>query len=261
MAVPVSCTQRGGAGGLVDDEGAQKGEAPAAHVEDPTARVEGGEVRHLERAQETGPPGRLGDCHGCRGVAQTSPANSGEPIHWRAKEGPLSNPYEAPSAPVGTAAEFHYVGFWARVLATLIDGILTALITLPLLYLVYGGEYFTSTSFYHGGWEVAINYGLPAALVLLFWHFFSATPGKMVIGARIVDVATGEKPSTAQFVGRYVGYFPSFFVLALGCLWVAWDSRKQGWHDKLAGTAVVAGGERARPRHSAETPNLPPALD
>jgi uncharacterized RDD family membrane protein YckC len=27
--------------------------------------------------------------------------------------------------------------------------------------------------------------------------------------------------------------------LFIGILWVAFDSRKQGWHDKIAGTVVV----------------------
>jgi uncharacterized RDD family membrane protein YckC len=31
----------------------------------------------------------------------------------------------------------------------------------------------------------------------------------------------------------------SVIVLFLGFLWIAWDQDKQGWHDKIAGTAVV----------------------
>lgn len=70
-----------------------------------------------------------------------------------------------------------------------------------------------------------------------------ATPGKMAISARIVDAGTGGPPSTAQLVVRYLGYFVSTIPLCLGLLWVAFDPRKQGWHDKLARTVVV------RPRH------------
>jgi uncharacterized RDD family membrane protein YckC len=29
------------------------------------------------------------------------------------------------------------------------------------------------------------------------------------------------------------------FPMCLGFLWIAFDKRKQGWHDKLAGTVVV----------------------
>jgi uncharacterized RDD family membrane protein YckC len=54
-----------------------------------------------------------------------------------------------------------------------------------------------------------------------------------------VDAKTGGKPSTGQFIGRYLCYYLSSLLLGLGFIWVAFDSRKQGWHDKLAGTLVV----------------------
>jgi uncharacterized RDD family membrane protein YckC len=38
---------------------------------------------------------------------------------------------------------------------------------------------------------------------------------------------------------RYVGLIISIVVLLLGVIWIAFDSRKQGWHDKIAGTVVV----------------------
>jgi uncharacterized RDD family membrane protein YckC len=66
-----------------------------------------------------------------------------------------------------------------------------------------------------------------------------ATPGKMAIGAKIVDAKTLGKPSTGQLIGRYFAYYLSSIVLLLGFIWVGFDARKQGWHDKLAGTLVV----------------------
>ena len=75
-----------------------------------------------------------------------------------------------------------------------------------------------------------------------------ATPGKIAIGARIVDARTGEPAGTGQLIGRYLGYFVSTLFLGLGLLWVAFDARKQGWHDKLAGTVVIRRkGGRAEP--------------
>ena len=65
-----------------------------------------------------------------------------------------------------------------------------------------------------------------------------ATPGRC-LGARIVDAKTGEAPSVAQLVGRYLAYFVSTTPLCLGLIWVGFDRRKQGWHDKLASTVVI----------------------
>jgi uncharacterized RDD family membrane protein YckC len=75
--------------------------------------------------------------------------------------------------------------------------------------------------------------------VVLFWMYRQATPGKMAIGARIVNARTGERPSTGQLIGRYFAYYVSILPLMLGFVWVAFDPRKQGFHDKLANTVVV----------------------
>jgi hypothetical protein len=66
-----------------------------------------------------------------------------------------------------------------------------------------------------------------------------ATPGKMAVSAKIVDAKTLGKPSTRQFINRYVAYCFSFIPLGLGFLWIAFDRQKRGWHDMLAGTLVI----------------------
>ncbi len=132
-----------------------------------------------------------------------------------------------------------YVGFWQRVLASLIDTAILALISAPLMYLVYGEMHPQTDTFIIGYMDVIINYILPFVGVILFWIYKSATPGKMVIKAQIVDAKTGNKPTVKQSVIRYLGYFVSTIPLGLGLMWVGWDKRKQGWHDKLANTIVV----------------------
>ena len=57
------------------------------------------------------------------------------------------------------------------------------------------------------------------------------------MAAEIVDAATGGKPSNRQLVLRYLGYYISALPLLLGLVRVTFDARKQGWHDKLAGTS------------------------
>lgn len=132
-----------------------------------------------------------------------------------------------------------YVGFWQRVLASLVDTALVVLITVPLMYFAYGEIYPQTDTFVMGPMDVLINYALPFIGVILFWVYKSATPGKMVIKAQIVDAQTWCKPSAKQSVIRYLGYFVSTIPLGLGLMWVGWDKRKQGWHDKLAGTVVI----------------------
>ncbi len=143
-----------------------------------------------------------------------------------------------------------YVGFWARVLAALIDSILIAIVTAPLLYSVYGAGYWNSGDLIQGGWDFLLSWVFPVAAVILFWTYKSATPGKMAISAVIVDARTGGRPSIGQWVGRYLAYIIAFIPLGLGVLWVAFDRRKQGWHDKLAKTVVVyKHSSRFHPEH------------
>lgn len=137
------------------------------------------------------------------------------------------------------STDLEYVGFWKRVVASLIDTALMMLIVGPVLYSVYGREYFHSEKLIQGPADFVLSYLVPAIAVIAFWSAKQATPGKMVYDARIVDSRTGEPPSTIQYVVRYLGYYISIIPLCLGLLWVAWDPRKQGWHDKLAGTVVV----------------------
>jgi uncharacterized RDD family membrane protein YckC len=134
-----------------------------------------------------------------------------------------------------------YAGFWIRVWASLIDTVLMLVIVVPLLLAAYGREYLNSTALIAGPLDFLLTWVFPALGVILFWIYRSATPGKMAVGARIVDERTRERPTNGQLIGRYFGYYVSLLPLGLGFLWVGWDSRKQGFHDKLAGTVVVRG--------------------
>jgi len=139
------------------------------------------------------------------------------------------------------ASELEYVGFWARVGASLIDTVLMLFITIPLLLAIYGGAYWEreATSLFGEPAEIIISYLLPAVVIILLWIKISTTPGKMALGAFIVDARTGGRPTPGQLVLRYIGYYLSTIPLLLGLIWVGIDPRKQGWHDKIAGTVVV----------------------
>ena len=138
--------------------------------------------------------------------------------------------------------EWEYAGFWIRLGASIADSVLIFLITAPLLWAVYGPEYFAAgedAPLFFGPAEILIEWVIPAVAVIAFWNYKNATPGKMLIGTKIVDAKTGKPPTPAQCAGRYAAYFLSAIPLGLGFVWVAFDERKQGWHDKLANTVVV----------------------
>lgn len=128
---------------------------------------------------------------------------------------------QLPTAPAGD--ELEYVGFWPRVGAAVIDTVLVMIVCLPLVTLVYGRSYWTSDAILQGPADFLINWLLPAIAVILFWIYRQATPGKIAIGARIVDAGTGGMPSVRQLVIRYLGYYVSMLPLMAGIVWVAFD--------------------------------------
>jgi uncharacterized RDD family membrane protein YckC len=132
-----------------------------------------------------------------------------------------------------------YAGFWIRTGAALIDTALLLILILPVMTAIYGEAYWISDIYYFGIWDAIFNYVLPAVAVILFWIYKSATPGKMMLKLSIVDDKTGLKLTIKQSIIRYLGYYISAIPLFLGIIWVGMDKRKQGWHDKMAGTVVI----------------------
>lgn len=140
--------------------------------------------------------------------------------------------------PGADEVEIEYAGFWIRFLASVLDSILLLMVIVPLLLMLYGpGVFFLSES--PGLAYNVINYALPIIAVIIFWQYRAATPGKIMMGIYIVDEKTLSQPSFGKLVLRYLGYYVSILTLLLGFIWVAFDKRKQGFHDKIAGTLVV----------------------
>jgi uncharacterized RDD family membrane protein YckC len=140
------------------------------------------------------------------------------------------------------ASEPQYVGFFMRLLASVIDTLGLFAIIVPLGWSQFRTAFDPARpiSLQQGGLlGFLINWVLLPAVVILFWRFRGGTPGKMVLAMEIVDATTFAPPSNVQLAGRYLGYFLSAFVLCIGFVWILWDKRKQGWHDKLAGTVVI----------------------
>ena len=84
---------------------------------------------------------------------------------------------------------------------------------------------------------LAVLLFIPAYFVL-FWVLVGATPGKHILGLKVMR-AGSQRLSWARAIVRFFGYWLSALPLFLGFLWVLLDARRQGWHDKLAGTIVV----------------------
>ena len=134
-----------------------------------------------------------------------------------------------------------YGGFCRRTMAFLIDNI--------LLQAAATFVFIVGFSLVDSDMDIATLSSLPVLYYLIavtmnlfyFTYFHSITGqtvGKRILGLRVVTAA-GEPLKARQAFLRWVGYLVSAAFFYLGFIWVAFDGRKQGWHDKIAGTLVV----------------------
>ncbi len=119
-------------------------------------------------------------------------------------------------------------GFWLRFAGALLDGILLAIVTVPLQIALEPALYYA----------IAIPIGV-AYYVLLEGAARGQTVGKMAVGIRVFDLRQGGSIGYGRALIRYVGRYLSAIPLFLGYFWMLWDKEKQTWHDKLAGSVVV----------------------
>ena len=84
----------------------------------------------------------------------------------------------------------------------------------------------------------------PQDLIFFFGYFiiptviWGRTPGKWVAGIVVVD-SEGQTPGPAAIPREMIGKFVSYLAAGIGILWLMLDPKRQGWHDKIAGTYVV----------------------
>lgn len=154
--------------------------------------------------------------------------------------------FESEGAPEGASvgaidwSNVEYGGFWIRFVAWILDQMILSFSTGFLFgsYLLGGG------TFSNPGGGAQGEFSLLLIVIVIFyfvgfWSWKQATPGKMALGLVVVDAETGQPASPVKYVLRYLGYIVSAVVILIGYIWVAFNPRKQGWHDLIAGTVVV----------------------
>ncbi len=123
-------------------------------------------------------------------------------------------------------AEYELAGFGTRFIAFFIDGIIISIITGALTGV--GGSF-------GGGLGILID-------LAYYWYFWTRnngqSPGKMLMNIRVVKI-DGSALEDGDAIARFIGYVISCVVICLGFIWVLFDEKNQGWHDKMAGTYVV----------------------
>jgi uncharacterized RDD family membrane protein YckC len=156
----------------------------------------------------------------------------------------------APRQPV-----FRYAGFWIRVVASLIDGIILGVAGSAVQLLLLGSalgpftrmrqdlppdEALAALGAMMG--TLALSLLIGTAIGASYEGFFisriGATPGKMALGLKVVR-PDGGPVSFGRAVGRYFAKSLSLMILGIGYIMVGFDSQKRGMHDMICDTRVI----------------------
>lgn len=131
-----------------------------------------------------------------------------------------------------------FAGFWIRLVAYLIDSIILGVIAYAISGVFGFPSPFSVTE------EIGVLQNM-ISVVTGFLYFallesgnMQATVGKRAMGLVVTD-ESGNRITFLNATGRYFAKILSAILLLIGFIMVGWDKRKQGLHDKLAGTLVI----------------------
>ncbi len=141
-------------------------------------------------------------------------------------------------------------GFVSRLLAFMIDVILISILIRATGWILEDIQMVTGTYFYLPALTAIADVTVPihvtviggllmsGAYFVFFWTVAGVTIGKGLMGLRIVT-RDGRGLSLVRSLVRLFGYSVSILLYGLGYWWIAVDNWREGWHDKMARTAVI----------------------
>jgi uncharacterized RDD family membrane protein YckC len=163
---------------------------------------------------------------------------------------PADNPIDAMAqlAYTGRSDQIAYASWWARLAAAIIDVVFVRVVLFAIFFViglitgvaaVATGSVPASTA--STGVEVLadiIYFILYAGYFVYFWGM-GQTPGMRVLRIFVADATTGGPIGFGRAGTRFAGYVLSVLACFVGLIGAAFDARKQGWHDKFAGSVVL----------------------
>jgi uncharacterized RDD family membrane protein YckC len=163
---------------------------------------------------------------------------------------PAMQQYQVPPSPQAT-----YAGFWIRLVARVIDGFILG-IPLAVIFFVLaaiGGGAIGATSNASQNAQNATAGVVGGAFILFyvialvgiaayqiyFWGTSGSTVAMRLFHLKVVDANTGAPIGIGRAVVRWLMTIVNSWACYIGWIWVAFDARKQGWHDKVASSVVL----------------------
>jgi uncharacterized RDD family membrane protein YckC len=140
-----------------------------------------------------------------------------------------------------------------RFLAYLIDVLPITLLVFGVFYLFLGFDE-TLDKYLNRGTEIEPRIKFMEQrnwirdISLLIWIIyciiFEASPKQGTIGKSLMEIKvvdnSGNRLTLYKSLARNLSKILSYSIIALGFIWILFDKKRQGWHDKLNNTYVVS---------------------
>jgi uncharacterized RDD family membrane protein YckC len=151
------------------------------------------------------------------------------PTRWTQTPAPAPGDAWAPRAQVEPAPGVVFGGFWIRFVAYYVDALLVEIIVI-LLVLAFVPSI---------AGVLLLSMIVVPAYFIGFWATTGQTIAMVPFRLRVVRKSDGGRLGFGGAVLRLAGFSIACLPLFLGLIWVAFDARKRGWHDLIAGSVVI----------------------
>jgi uncharacterized RDD family membrane protein YckC len=197
-------------------------------------------------------------CGSCGTPTRTPAAAIARPAAPPAYVGGSSRAPYADPAGLAVSRGFTYAGFWLRVVAALIDGVITSIalsvLLVPLFFLAGFEAHINGMIQHHGQPDPAIIAGLIGMIlvfatvsVLIQWLYHAylesgekqATWGKQALGLYVTDLM-GNPITFGRASGRFFAKMVTGMIpFGIGYIMAGFTERKQALHDMIASCLVL----------------------
>jgi uncharacterized RDD family membrane protein YckC len=195
-------------------------------------------------------PVTCSECGKSVGADETLVMN-GATICASCKPGYVQKMREGAAPTVLPAGTVRYAGFWIRVVAKIIDGIIVGIPIMILYFVVAFGfgiqTISTNPNMPMSGLLASIGVQLGVQLfsfilgglyTVYFVFKHAATPGKKIVGLKVI-MADGSPITLGRSVGRYFAELVSGLACYIGYIIVGFDDQKRALHDHMCHTRVI----------------------
>jgi uncharacterized RDD family membrane protein YckC len=127
-----------------------------------------------------------------------------------------------------------------RLVAVLIDaGVVIAAVLAVMLVGAVLGAVSRSLGNAVSGLGLIVVYGFYFIALIMGEGRLGQSYGRHLAGLKVVSLRDGRPIGSAAAFGRLIVRALGSYVFFLGVLWILWDDKRQGWHDKALNTVVI----------------------